>query len=86
MHSSEKWRLLLTLVNAIMADLPIVNSSLKISRGCLEEHNVEVIFGYPGGAILPVYDALFKKKKIKHILVRHEPAAVRAVALAHREP
>ena len=45
---------------------------------CLEENNVEIIFGYPGGAILPVYDALFKTKNIKHILVRHEQAAVHA--------
>ena len=37
-----------------------------------------MIFGYPGGAVLPLYDALFKNKKIKHILVRHEQAAVHA--------
>ena len=45
---------------------------------CLEEQNVEVIFGYPGGAVLPIYDALFKNNRIKHILVRHEQAAVHA--------
>ena len=39
---------------------------------------VEVIFGYPGGALLPLYDALFENKNIKHILVRHEQAAVHA--------
>ena len=44
----------------------------------LEENGVEIIFGYPGGAVLPLYDALFKNKKIKHILVRHEQAAVHA--------
>ena len=44
----------------------------------LVENGVEVIFGYPGGAVLPLYDALFKNKKIKHILVRHEQAAVHA--------
>ena len=44
----------------------------------LVENGVEVIFGYPGGAVLPLYDALFKNKKIKHILVRHEQAAVLA--------
>ena len=44
----------------------------------LEEEGVEVIFGYPGGAVLPIYDALFKNNKIKHILVRHEQAAVHA--------
>ena len=45
---------------------------------CLERENVEVIFGYPGGAILPVYDALYKSDKIKHILVRHEQGAAHA--------
>ncbi|MDB0048765.1 biosynthetic-type acetolactate synthase large subunit [Alphaproteobacteria bacterium] len=44
----------------------------------LVENGVEVIFGYPGGAVLPLYDALFKNQKIKHILVRHEQAAVHA--------
>ena len=44
----------------------------------LEEEGVEVIFGYPGGAVLPIYDALFKNNKIRHILVRHEQAAVHA--------
>ncbi|MEG3179989.1 acetolactate synthase 3 large subunit [Sphingomonas sp. LT1P40] len=39
---------------------------------------VEVIFGYPGGAVLPIYDAIFKQKKIRHILVRHEQAATHA--------
>ena len=44
----------------------------------LEEEGVEVIFGYPGGAVLPIYDALFKSNAIRHILVRHEQAAVHA--------
>ena len=44
----------------------------------LEEEGVEVIFGYPGGAVLPIYDALFKNNSIRHILVRHEQAAVHA--------
>ena len=44
----------------------------------LVDNEVEVIFGYPGGAVLPLYDALFENKKIKHILVRHEQAAVHA--------
>jgi acetolactate synthase I/II/III large subunit len=39
---------------------------------------VEVVFGYPGGAVLPIYDALFKQSRIKHILVRHEQAATHA--------
>jgi len=44
----------------------------------LEDLGVEVIFGYPGGAVLPIYDALFKRNSIRHILVRHEQAAVHA--------
>ncbi|MGC6485443.1 MAG: acetolactate synthase 3 large subunit [Candidatus Puniceispirillales bacterium] len=44
----------------------------------LEENGVEVIFGYPGGAVLPIYDALFKNNAIRHVLVRHEQAAVHA--------
>ncbi len=36
------------------------------------------MFGYPGGAVLPIYDALFKQNAIRHILVRHEQAAVHA--------
>ena len=41
----------------------------------LSDHKVEYIFGYPGGAVLPLYDQLFKQKEIKHILVRHEQGA-----------
>lgn len=39
---------------------------------------VEVVFGYPGGAVLPIYDELYKQDKIRHILVRHEQAATHA--------
>jgi len=42
----------------------------------LADQGVEVIFGYPGGAVLPIYDALFKQNRIRHVLVRHEQAAV----------
>ena len=41
----------------------------------LEDQNVRHIFGYPGGAVLPIYDELKNHKKIKHILVRHEQGA-----------
>jgi acetolactate synthase-1/2/3 large subunit len=44
----------------------------------LKEQGVEVIFGYPGGSVLPIYDALFQQNAIRHILVRHEQAAVHA--------
>jgi len=45
---------------------------------CLEKENVEIIFGYPGGANLPVYDALYRSTRINHVLVRHEQGAVHA--------
>lgn len=41
----------------------------------LNEHGVDHIFGYPGGAVLPLYDQISKEKNIKHILVRHEQGA-----------
>lgn len=44
----------------------------------LVEQGVEVIFGYPGGAVLPIYDELFKQNALRHVLVRHEQAAVHA--------
>ena len=50
----------------------------KVVIETLIQENVEVIFGYPGGAVLPIYDEIFKQKKIRHILVRHEQAAVHA--------
>ncbi len=44
----------------------------------LVDQGVDTIFGYPGGAVLPIYDALFQQDKLRHILVRHEQAAVHA--------
>jgi acetolactate synthase I/II/III large subunit len=44
----------------------------------LEEQGVEVIFGYPGGAVLPIYDALHQRETIRHVMVRHEQGAVHA--------
>ena len=44
----------------------------------LADQGVEHIFGYPGGAVLPFYDALFQQKKVQHVLVRHEQGAVHA--------
>jgi acetolactate synthase-1/2/3 large subunit len=44
----------------------------------LADQGVEHLFGYPGGAVLPIYDALFHQKKVQHILVRHEQGAVHA--------
>lgn len=45
---------------------------------CLAEQGVKHVFGYPGGAVLYIYDAIFKQNEFKHILVRHEQAAVHA--------
>ena len=45
---------------------------------CLAEEGVEYVFGYPGGAVLPIYDALYQQDKVKHVLVRHEQAATHA--------
>jgi acetolactate synthase-1/2/3 large subunit len=45
---------------------------------CLQEEKVDYLFGYPGGAVLHLYDALFQQDQVKHILVRHEQAAVHA--------
>ncbi|MFM9972999.1 MAG: thiamine pyrophosphate-binding protein, partial [Beijerinckiaceae bacterium] len=44
----------------------------------LQDQGVEHIFGYPGGAVLPIYDALFQMGGVEHILVRHEQGAVHA--------
>ncbi len=42
---------------------------------CLQEEGVDIVFGYPGGAVLHIYDALFQQEQVKHILVRHEQGA-----------
>ena len=44
----------------------------------LEDQGVDTVFGYPGGAVLPIYDAIFQQEKVKHILVRHEQGAAHA--------
>jgi acetolactate synthase-1/2/3 large subunit len=59
-----------------MATEPTTGADIVIKA--LVDQGVEVIFGYPGGAVLPLYDALFKQNQIRHILVRHEQAAVHA--------
>ena len=50
----------------------------EILLQALKDQGVEVVFGYPGGAVLPIYDAIYKQNAIRHILVRHEQAAVHA--------
>ena len=44
----------------------------------LNDLGVDIIFGYPGGAVLPIYDVIFSQEKLRHILVRHEQGAVHA--------
>ncbi|PCL21400.1 acetolactate synthase, large subunit, biosynthetic type [Snodgrassella alvi] len=53
-------------------------SGAQILVQSLKAENVEYVFGYPGGAVLEIYDAIFQLKKFRHILVRHEQAAVHA--------
>jgi acetolactate synthase-1/2/3 large subunit len=53
-------------------------SGAEILLRALRAQGVDVIFGYPGGAVLPIYDALYQQSAIRHILVRHEQAAVHA--------
>jgi len=53
-------------------------SGAEIVVRCLQEEGVEYVFGYPGGAVLYIYDELFKQDKVRHVLVRHEQGAVHA--------
>ena len=69
-------------MNAIAATTPTHTGAAQTGAAvilrALREQGVEVVFGYPGGAVLPLYDALFGQNDIRHILVRHEQAAVHA--------
>ncbi len=56
----------------------IMKSGAEAVLRALKDQGVDVIFGYPGGAVLPIYDAIFQQNAIRHILVRHEQAAVHA--------
>src|SRR5204862_440159 len=47
----------------------------EIVLKALADHGVEHVFGYPGGAVLPIYDEIFQQDKVEHILVRHEQGA-----------
>ena len=57
-------------------DTEIMGAEILV-RSLIEE-KVEFIWGYPGGAVLYIYDALYKQDKMQHVLVRHEQAAVHA--------
>jgi acetolactate synthase-1/2/3 large subunit len=75
--------------DAVIADLAVVRASMAAARpgattgadiivDTLLELGVDTVFGYPGGAVLPLYDALHSKPQLRHVLVRHEQAAVHA--------
>jgi acetolactate synthase I/II/III large subunit len=55
-----------------------VITGAEIVIRCLQDEGVEFVFGYPGGAVLNIYDELFKQDKVKHVLVRHEQGAAHA--------
>ncbi len=59
-----------------MAAAEITGAEIVIRA--LQDHGVDCLFGYPGGAVLPIYDALFQQDKLRHILVRQEGGAVHA--------
>ena len=58
------------------ASAPITGAEIVVR--CLAEEGVKHVFGYPGGAVLYIYDAIFQQDKFQHVLVRHEQAAVHA--------
>ena len=57
---------------------PEIITGAEIVIRSLQKESVDFVFGYPGGAVLNIYDAIFKQKHFKHVLVRHEQAAVHA--------
>ncbi len=59
-----------------MADQELTGAEIVVS--CLRDEGVKHLFGYPGGAVLNIYDEIYKQKDFQHILVRHEQAAVHA--------
>ncbi len=59
-----------------MADQEMTGAEMVIQA--LIDQGVQHLFGYPGGAVLPIYDAIFNQEKVRHILVRHEQGAVHA--------
>src|SRR5277367_6746957 len=70
-HSSKK-----TAVKENIYPLEITGADMVVRA--IVEQGTDTVFGYPGGAVLPIYDALFKQNRLRHILVRHEQAAVHA--------
>ena len=60
------------------ADTAEILTGAEIVVRCLVDQGVDVLFGYPGGAVLPIYDALFHEPRLHHVLVRHEQGAAHA--------
>ena len=65
-------------MDGTIATTETMKSGAEALLRALIAQGVDVVFGYPGGAVLPIYDALFQQTAIRHILVRHEQAAVHA--------
>src|ERR1700704_1370387 len=63
-------------VEDLAQDAPITGAEIVVR--CLQAEGVKHVFGYPGGAVLYIYDAIYKQDKFQHVLVRHEQAAVHA--------
>ena len=57
------------------AQIKLANDGSAVLIQALKDQDVDIIFGYPGGAVLPIYDALYKNP-IKHVLARHEQGAI----------
>jgi len=77
MSAAEHQRAALAQASRDTSSTPELNGSEILVR-CLQAENVEFIWGYPGGSVLYIYDALYKQESIQHVLVRHEQAAVHA--------
>jgi len=67
----------MTAVQTLEAQQDTMSGAEIVVRALLDQ-GVEVLFGYPGGAVLPIYDALFNEPKLRHVLVRHEQGATHA--------
>ena len=71
--------------NAVAATPPADPNGAEILVRCLQAENVKFLWGYPGGAVLYIYDALYKQNTIEHVLVRHEQArSMRPMATPER--
>src|SRR5579859_17078 len=67
----------MTAHQTIQVEAATLSGAEMVVRALLDQ-GVEVLFGYPGGAVLPIYDALFAEPRLKHVLVRHEQGATHA--------